>query len=93
LSVTAASHPSAGLHPFEIDVVIAAAFEGELTVHDAHNGVVVDAFEVIVRRLTVVDHRGGDLTAKFFQPQAGRAVAQLDVGKLSAVGVEARSTA
>src|ERR1700722_3879142 len=78
-----------GSDALQVEVEVPAIVEHALAVHDAHHRRVVDALEVIVNRLAVVNHGGGDFAAEFLQPQAGFALAHLDVGEPVPVVVEA----
>src|SRR5271163_529464 len=70
-----------GLDALKVEVEVPAVVDDAFAVHDADHRGVVDALEVIVNRLAVVDHGRGDFAAKFLQPQAGFALAHLDVGE------------
>src|SRR6202161_1159295 len=72
----------------QIEVEVPAVVDHAFAVHDAHHRGVVDALEVIVNRLAVVDPGGGDFAAEFLQPQAGFALAHLDVGEPVPVAIE-----
>src|SRR5215208_3430348 len=77
------------LGALQVKVEVAAAVEHLLAVHDPHRGVGVDDLEVVVDRLAVVDHGRGYLAAKLLHPQAGFALAHLDVGEPIPVVIEA----
>src|SRR5271156_293572 len=69
------------LDALKVEVEVPAVVDHAFAVHDAHHRGVVDALEVVVNRLAVVDHGRGDFAAEFLQPQAGFALAHLDVGE------------
>src|SRR5271154_358191 len=70
-----------GSDTLQVEVEVPPVVDHALAVHDAHHRRVVDALEVIVNRLAVVDHGRGDFAAKFLQPEARFALAHLDVGE------------
>src|SRR3984957_16633560 len=70
----------AGSDALQVEVEVRAVVDHAFPVHDARHRDVVDALEVIVNRLAVVDHGGGDFAAEFLQPQARFALAHFDSG-------------